>query len=547
MKHLKLFILLFVLTCTVSCGQQKKYITYSVQQGETMRSIARKLDMKTRDLMRLNPDISRKPVANTEIVIPNNGKIIPVIKTPDTNPVIDDIVTVKDSLDAIRDQFVLHKVNKGDTFYSLIRYYNVLKFDLLLLNPELSDGLKLGSTIKIKEIVEGDAFDVIYKDTIESDVAVNIGLLLPFRAHLFDTIAPQDIFQSKGLVDIVTDFYLGAELAIDSLRNQGVQIELSVFDTEDRDTKINEIIATNQLDGMDAVIGPLYSDETVKTSHSINVPVVFPVFSKVQTSFAASNIIKTSPDKSRYKEVLLSHISERYTNENIIIVGDSTEASMIELKQIASVLKQHDSIDTVHEIIPHHGYIEQQRFLNIMKPDTTAINNWVIITTKNSVIASDALNSLISFPEPEKPEEPEEGEEPEEPKEKINYDVKVFSFEKGTIFDKVDNNKLAQLGFVFVADTYVDESSTAAITFNNQYQRKNNTYPSYYATRGFDVMYDIIMRLASGESLKSTFNNGVSYRLESKFDYQKRLFGITENKGLFLLEYNPDLSIKRLK
>ena len=539
MKHLKLLIVLFLLTFAVSCGQQKKYISYTVQQGETMRSIAKKLDIRTKDLMRLNPDVSRKPVANTEIIIPNNGKIVVIVTSTDPKPIALDTIKVVDSIAVLKAHFVLHTVSKGDTFYSLTRYYNVLKSDLLMLNPELSEGLKLGAIIKIKERIKDETPTLIYKDTIAENASVRIGLLLPFRAHLFDTIVSQEIFKNKILVNIVTDFYLGAEIAIDSLRNQGVQVQLKVFDTEDRNTSINEIIAENQLDGMDAIVGPLYSDETRKIANSVNIPVVFPVFSKIQTSFTSSSIIKTSPDKNRYKEILLSHIAKRYTNQNIIIVGDSTETSIIELEQIATILKQHDSIDTVHQIIPHHGYIAQERFLKILESDTTAIDNWVIIATKNSVIASNALNSLISFPEPEEPEEDEEQEE------KINYNVKVFAFEKANTFDKVDNNKLAQLGFVFVTDTYADEDSTGSQIFSKQYKAKNKALPSYYATRGFDVMYDLVMRLASGNDLYETYQDGVSYRLESKFDYQKILFGITENKGLFLLEYNPDLSLIR--
>ena len=545
MKHLKILITLFILTFAVSCGQQKTYVSYTVKKGETMRSIAKKLDMRTRDLLRLNPDVGRRPKAATEIVVPkqavlaNNPKkeVAEIV----ANSLEDAALKIADSIKALREKYVLHSVHKGDTFYGLTRYYNVLKSDLLALNPNLIDGLKLETVIKIKERLVGEELDVIYKDTIVSNTLVKIGLLLPFRASLFDTITPQEIFQNDRLTNIVTDLYLGAELAIDSLRNQGIQVQLTVFDTEDRDTKINEIIYENSLERMDAVIGPLYSDETKKVANSVAVPVVLPVFSKVQTLFTSPRIVKTSPDKKRYKETLLSHISKRYTNQNIIIVGDSTDVSMAEIEQISSVLQQHDSIDRVHSIIPHHGYIAQERFLNLLKSDTLAIDNWVIIATKNSVIASNALNSLISFPEPE------EAEEDEEQEEKINYTVKVFAFEKGKTFAKVDNNKLAQLGFVYVTDTFVNEASIAATTFNKQYLTKNKAFPSYYATRGFDVMYDVIVRLASGKNLYDTYKEGVSYRLESKFDFQKKRFSITENNGLFLLEYNSDLSLKRLK
>ena len=61
------------------------------------------------------------------------------------------------------------------------------------------------------------------------------------------------------------------------------------------------------------------------------------------------------------------------------------------------------------------------------------------------------------------------------------------------------------------------------------------------------LYYDVGMRLASGNKLKQTFKNGTSYRLESKFDYTKDLFKTTSNKGIYILEYNPDLTINRLK
>ena len=547
MKHFKLLVVFFVFTIAVSCGQQKKFITYKVKKGETMRVIAKRLDIETKDLMRLNPDVGRRPKPNTEIVIPNK-KITKVVEEKD---LLKDVI-VKDTIqkDEIKkveivedldSNYLLHAVRKGDTFYSLTRYYNVLQEDLLVLNPTLSEGLKLGTVIKIKERIEDEELDKIYSDTISDNASVKVALLLPFRANVFDTVPSQDIFKNRALPNIVTDFYLGAELAIDSLRNQGIQIDFTVFDTEDRNTKINELITDSSFEDKDVIIGSIYSDETKKLASKVKAPLVFPIFSKAQTSFKSSKIVKTSPDKHLYKEKLLSFVSKQYKNENIIIVGDSTVTSINEINQIANILKQHDSINEVQTIIPHYGYIAQERFLKIMKPvDTIApVKNWVIIATDNDVIASDAINSLISFPDPPEPEN-----EDEEPEEKVNYDVKLFGFNK---YDNVTYNKLAQLEFVYVTDTYVDESSLAARVFNKQYLDKNKALPSYYATRGFDVMYDVIIRLASGKNLYDTFKDGISYRVESKFDFNKRLLGISQNRGLFLLEFQSDLSLKRIE
>ena len=73
MKHLKFFIFLCILTFTVSCGQQKRYIQYKVQQGETMSKIAQKLEMSTSSLIRLNPDVTGEPLANTFLVVPEKN------------------------------------------------------------------------------------------------------------------------------------------------------------------------------------------------------------------------------------------------------------------------------------------------------------------------------------------------------------------------------------------------------------------------------------------------------------------------------------------
>ena len=52
------------------------------------------------------------------------------------------------------------------------------------------------------------------------------------------------------------------------------------------------------------------------------------------------------------------------------------------------------------------------------------------------------------------------------------------------------------------------------------------------------------MRLASGNDLNTTFRQGVSARVETKFDYRA---SNTENHGLFIVQYNEDLTVTKLK
>lgn len=533
MKHIKFFISLCILTFTVSCGQQIVFIQYQVQKGETVSKIAEKLDLKTNYLVRLNPGIDSIPLANSYITIPQknlnnfNRKLNQKSKVI-TNSFLDSIkVGEKENT---LENFVLYQVKKGDTFYNLNKVLGVTRGELLLLNPKLSEGLKLDMILKIKEIpVEVIPEEIFYKDDIEFDKALKVALLLPFRAEKYksDSLTLKDIFiRNATLVNIATDFYLGAEVAVDSLRKKGVDIQLNVFDTGDRKAnKILTIISEKDLNSNDVVIGPLYSEELQAVAANVNIPVIFPVYSKNQSEFTSSNIIKTSPNKKVFREELERYIKENFEGGNIIIVSDDKLDNLQTSKLIkSSLLTLSDTlVKTINILSPEEGFIEKNRFLEILEPKT---KNWVVLATDNNVIVSDVINSLISLPE--------------------ETSVKVFTFDKGEVYDNIDNGKLAKIGFTYVSDEYVDESSLASIVFRKQYLEKNKALPSFYATKGFDITYDILIRLASGNDLKSTLEEGVSMRVETKFDYRNSEH-ISGNKGLFIVQYNDDLSLTKLK
>ncbi len=557
MKGFKAFIILYFLVIATSCAQQKKYISYTVKRGETMKTIAKKLDMKTKDLMRLNPDVGRRPRPNTVIIIPNNHYKETTVNEDLVTEKIDstEVEKIVIDIDELKKNFVIHQVKKGDTFYSLTRFYNVTEEEIQLLNPEMTEGLQPDMILKIKPVTDENEI-VIYQDTIQDEASVRLAMLLPFRAIQYDTIEGKDIFKSNTLANITTDLYLGASVAVDSLRSQGLDINIDLFDTGRKNTKIDSLLMVTEFDEYDAIIGPLYSEEVPKVANRTNVPVVFPVFSRNQDKFDASRVVKTYPDRNIHQKELVDHILKTYSNENLLIIGDSTETSIKNADLIKATLMQHDSIQDALILHPNEGYIAKHFIINSLKAE---LGNWVILATDKSSIASDVINSLISLPteEPEE-EEDEEGDGKKEEKEKEDDEpemqilpedtvIKIFASNKSNKFDRVDNNKLAKLGFTFTSDVLIDENSPAVKIFNKQYLEKNNALPSYYATKGFDITYDTAIRLAAGNGLKSTFRDGTSYRIESKFDYSRMLFTTSYNNGVFIMQYNADMTLTRLK
>ena len=196
MREFKIIIILFFVVIVSSFGQQKKYISYTVKKGETIKGIAKRLGIKTKDLLSLNPEIGRKPVPETLIIIPNKDYLQKneITSSVEKNNATDKLGEVTEGEELIND-FILHKVAKGDTFYNLTRAYNVSKDQLIQLNPSIdSIGLQLDMLLKIKPIEDEDLL-LLYRDTIHKNAVVNLVMMLPFRAIEYDTIDAKDIFR----------------------------------------------------------------------------------------------------------------------------------------------------------------------------------------------------------------------------------------------------------------------------------------------------------------------------------------------------------------
>ncbi len=613
MKKFQFLLLICILTFAVSCGQQKRYISYKVQEGETMRDIANRLDMKTKDLLRLNPDVGRKPDANTVIVIPNPEIKTGVSSTTTDETAIDnenleenpsdtveeettkdtifqqtvyeyenhtvqagetvyritklydiskddlikwnpDFPTIKNNIlsigqvlkvksvekiitinrEEVLENFLTHTVKSKETVYSLTRFYNISKEDLIRLNPEYpgikNNELAIGQLIKIKPIDEVNPNEnfAFYKDSIQENTSIDVAILLPFKLKDYKSATAKDIFSSENssakLANMATDFYMGAEIAIDSIKAQGIHVNSSIFDTGNRDDNVPLILAEKKLDSTDVVIGPFYSDKAALIAREINVPIVFPHFSSSQNNFSATKLIKSTPDKNSYTQYLASYLKDIYKGEEIFVVGDGEATSNDRVSKIVSNLKKHDSISEVHILKPKDGYIKRELFTDKMAVHK---QNWVIITSDDNVAIADVLNSMIGIPD--------------------DMTVQVFAVEKNKSYNSIENNKLASINFTYVSNTFEDSSSENVKNFNKKYYKRNNTIASDYAIKGFDITYDILMRLASGKELSQTFKEGVSLRLENKFDYRAKTFSSTSNNGLFIIKYNKDLSLTRLK
>ena len=65
-------------------------------------------------------------------------------------------------------------------------------------------------------------------------------------------------FTKNRTADIATDFYLGAMMALDSVKKSGLSVDMKVFDTQNKRTVLSSLLASGTLGDADVMIGPLF-------------------------------------------------------------------------------------------------------------------------------------------------------------------------------------------------------------------------------------------------------------------------------------------------
>ena len=76
------------------------------------------------------------------------------------------------------------------------------------------------------------------------------------------------------------------------------------------------------------------------------------------------------------------------------------------------------------------------------------------------------------------------------------------------------------------------------------YRNSYGVIPNKYAVRGFDLAYDIFLRLGTAEDLYDACDPDVeTHYVENRFRYDKKLLSGYRNQAFYLLQYNEELNL----
>jgi hypothetical protein len=358
------------------------------------------------------------------------------------------------------------------------------------------------------------------KTIIPNSTKKSLVLLLPFNAEKIksDTLKTVDVRLKKdAFLNMTLDFYSGALIAIDSARTLGLNVDVKIFDSEESkiSSNVENIIKNNNLQQVDAVIGPFYQQYIEKTAALLsakNVPVISPLSKEIGKGFP--NLYQAMPPSDYGKAAMFNYMIEK--NGNILVVSDPKKLYNKEF-----ISKNYPAAKFV--TLLDNGALDAANLKSLIVKDRL---NFVVIDSERTGLILGTTNVLLN--------------------ELSNFQIQLAIIEPNETldFEEVSMKRLTILKLLSPSLTR-ENNSIEATNFEKSYRNINKVFPNQYAIRGFDVTFDTLIRITQNSSFESAATMK-SEQIESKFEYSKNENEGYTNKGVYIFEYQEDLTVKQM-
>ncbi len=296
----------------------------------------------------------------------------------------------------------------------------------------------------------------------------DIALLLPFNTSLNNLSYENDSIEDKSVMAL--EFYEGALIALEELKDKGFNANIYVYDTEKSRDKTKNILNQTHFKEMDLVIGPVYNkplEEANSFSQKNKISIVSPL--SPTTKFVEEN-----PYYLNVNQSIMTHCSYIYDhiakngNKNIVVIhrgtkSDQKNADIFKgfagggksgVEHIGMMVEELIFMDPSQEIL--ETYLQQGR------------ENIIVIPSFNEPFANDLVRRLNSF--------------------SGRYNITLYGMPSWNKFESLNIEHLENLNFHITSNFYKDMSKSKAIQFEQIYRANLNNLPSEYACKGYDVV-----------------------------------------------------------
>ncbi len=343
--------------------------------------------------------------------------------------------------------------------------------------------------------------------------SVNALLMLPFNA------------EGSSPSQLSMDFYSGVLLAARQLGNEGLNVDLGVYDVY-RD-KIS--VPEETLESSDFVIGPLSTSglttllEEAPASTYVISPLDYRTSSLTENN---SNFIQSaSSQTSQYEDLGLWIQEELQPGDSIIMIYEKGVAGMAMKEEVEAVLNKHDYSWSSFS----YSILEGRAILQSLEKQMSVEGmNRFIIASENEAFVGDAIRNLNLLIHQK-------------------YNVTLYGGSKIRSYETIEVENLHNTRLHTSVSFQIDYNDPRVMKFLMEYRAFYNAEPSQTAFQGYDTMYYFTSMCSKYGSrwAKYLTETGVPM-LMSDFKFEKSGEGLTRTAVRRVI-YDEDYSVVNVK
>ena len=425
--------------------------------------------------------------------------------------------------------FAIHVVQSRETLYSISRQYNAELNDLVISNPAVLQGLKVGfkllvplnynivksngniisqstksvssDTLSKKNKIVSD-FQISNLPSYEHDTTkIKVALLLPFYLDFNDSLAinNKNIIYPKSKVAI--DFYFGFQLAIDSINKLGYEIDLMVLDIPN-DSVFTNILESNILYDREYIFGPIFIRQFEKLAgfygFDKNKKLISPLsYMSVKNNYR--NVYQTVPISIAQIDAMINFLVKSFNYEELIIIGQQKEDSLISYAKKKLSFQYKKGKCTIYTF-ENSQSIDRNFIKSKLKKD----ENFILIPSNDRSFVSRLLPTLASMEDTL---------------------FTIFGLNTWNRFDNLDYNDLVNLN-VHLPSIFNNDDTTFYLEFLLNYYQKYFAYPQKYAYSAYQqclyFLSDEFSKLLDFKTFPNTsFNSNLKFNIINYNNFER--------------------------
>ena len=514
---------------------------HTIQAGETLYKLTQRYGVTAQHICKANPGLSAENFRIGQVIV------IPAQTESSEETIINEVKSAGAVSSAstplkpkCRD---MHRVERKETIYSISRLYGITEAELIAANPELrTEKLKKGKFLCIPYTSAGN-------NQKEQEQPVS-PTTIPTDNELFDKSKKENpkisTIKAAVMLPFMTDgsgnrdeqirmveYYEGFLMAVDSLKEKGVSIDIYTYDTYNNTSSEKSILAKDEMKNMNIIFGPAYPEQVKPVADFAkknNIRLVIPFTSKGNEVFNNPSIYQLNTPQSYLYSEVYEHFTRKFTNANVIFLdaedGDKDKADFI--KGLKEELKG--------KHIPFTELKGEAITPESLKGAMNATLDNVFIPTSGTNIALIKLLPQLIVTLRDNPD----------------YRMQLFGYPEWQTYTNDHLASFYELDTYFYSSFYTNNLVPEAIRFSSAYRKwyskdMSNTFPKY-GMLGFDTGYFFLKGLSQyGSNLEDKLNKVTVTPIQTGFKFERvNNWGGFINRKVFFVHFTKNYELIKL-